>query len=109
MTFTETLQKEGREILGANMVAFEELNNEIPEGTEMTLLRIGETYKNLDLIISETIQKTLEEVKKDYDPIFKWLLGENGDFPDLSEKPHYKFRTELRDRLAHLKETNTKI
>ncbi len=31
--------------------------------------------------------------------IFQWLLGELGDFPDLSTKPHYRFRSELREKL----------
>lgn len=32
------------------------------------------------------------------DQIIKWLRGLDGDFPDLSQNPHYKFRTELRER-----------
>ena len=43
------------------------------------------------------------ELKKQYDGIYARLLGENGDFPDLSQKPHYKFRTELRERIAKIK------
>lgn len=42
------------------------------------------------------------EVRGEYDEIFKWLLGESGDFPNLSEKSHYSFRTELRERLSAL-------
>ena len=44
-----------------------------------------------------------EKVQRGYDEIFSWLLGEKGDFPDLSTKPRYKFRPELRERLAHTK------
>lgn len=39
---------------------------------------------------------------KKYQKIFDWLYGLDGDFPDLSQKPHYRFRTELRERLARL-------
>ena len=41
-------------------------------------------------------------VEAKYKEIFDWLLGLNGDFPNLAEKPHYRFRTELRERLSSL-------
>lgn len=44
--------------------------------------------------------------REKYDEIFAWLLGEKGDFPNLAEKPHYRFRTELRARLAALPQTD---
>lgn len=49
--------------------------------------------------IRQELARQKEEDRKKYDQIFKWLLGKNGDFPDLSQKPHYSFRTELRKRL----------
>lgn len=45
-------------------------------------------------------RQSCEEMVEMYDEIFKWLLGEKGDFPDLSQKPHYSFRTELRAKLT---------
>ncbi len=50
----------------------------------------------------ETRRETLEEIENKYKDIFDWLLGQNGDFPNLAEKPHYSFRTELRERLSRL-------
>lgn len=45
-----------------------------------------------------------EKVEAKYADIFAWLLGERGDFPNLAEKPHYRFRTELRERLSRTQE-----
>lgn len=42
--------------------------------------------------MTQEIKTTLAEL----DDIFQWLFGRGGDFPDLSQKPHYAFRTELR-------------
>lgn len=56
----------------------------------------------IDLIRQE-ICKAEEGKKKEYAEIFAWLLGEKGDFPDFSQKPHYSFRTELRKKLEALK------
>lgn len=41
------------------------------------------------------ISSTLAQRDEEYAEIFKWLLGEKGDFPDLSQKPHYSFRNIL--------------
>jgi hypothetical protein len=46
--------------------------------------------------------EVLKVVKEKYDPIFKWLLGENGDFPESEQGKRYNFRTELRKRLQLL-------
>lgn len=46
-----------------------------------------EMYK--ERVAWETYQDTVES-------IFDWLHGENGEFPDLSQKPHYRFRSQLR-------------
>jgi len=67
------------------------------EFTAQNVIRILEAIK------STKSQAKLEEMKK-YDSIFKWLLGEEGDFPDLSQPPHYSFRSELRKRLSILNE-----
>lgn len=72
--------------------------------------RMGEHYKEalsrmfIDMLttFAHTIRE--EEFEK-YDDIFAWLLGEHGEFPDLSQKPHYRFRTELRERIKHLRPT----
>jgi hypothetical protein len=47
-----------------------------------------------------------EKAEKLYAPIFDWLYGVNGEFPDLSQKPHYRFRTELRKRLDAARKPN---
>lgn len=38
-----------------------------------------------------------------YDEIFKWLLGETGEFPHSVKGARYNWRSELRNRLAQLK------
>lgn len=50
-------------------------------------------------LIADEVRKVVE---KTYDPIFKWLLGENGDFPESEPGKRYNFRTELRKRLQLL-------
>ncbi len=60
------------------------------------------TADRIKSFIRSVLEKSRQEQRNKYDSIFKWLLGENGDFPDLSQKPHYKFRTELREKLASL-------
>lgn len=59
---------------------------------------------------SEAVQILLDWHEKDtnkqiaaYDEIFKWLLGESGDFPRSEPGKRYGFRTELRARLANLR------
>lgn len=58
--------------------------------------------EEIEKFISQVEQSAIERTRKTYDPIFKWLLGENGRFPDLSQRPHYSFRSELRERLKSL-------
>lgn len=57
----------------------------------------------LEVLAAETL-KAREEVEQKYADIFAWLLGEKGDFPNVTDKPHYSFRTELRKRLSTLSE-----
>lgn len=45
-------------------------------------------------------QAGVEEERRKNKDIFDWLLGEKGDFPDLSQKAHYSFRKELRKKIA---------
>ena len=70
-------------------------------------LRIGLTTHT-----KEVREQTLAEVREEreewktyhdqVESIFNWLQGENGDFPDLSQKPHYSFRSDLRRLRATL-------
>ncbi len=52
----------------------------------------------IDDALTSIDQQAREEERKKVEDVISWLLGENGDFPDLSQKPHYKFRTELRKK-----------
>lgn len=52
--------------------------------------------------IEEALKSRDKKLIERYQDIFSWLLGENGEFPNLSQKPHYRFRTELRERLKKL-------
>lgn len=56
--------------------------------------------ERIDSKIDEASARTAEEQERKYEEIFKWLMGEKGDFPDLSKKPHYSFRKELRKKLS---------
>lgn len=53
-------------------------------------------------IAAETEARVKRGMGERYQPIFDWLFGMNGDFPNLSEPPHYRFRTELQKRLTAL-------
>jgi hypothetical protein len=46
-----------------------------------------------------------ETYQDQVESIFAWLHGENGDFPDLSQKPHYSFRSQLRTMRKALDDT----
>lgn len=61
----------------------------------------GKEYVLKDAVAQAKAEER-DALRKEYTAIFAWLLGEKGDFPDLSQKPHYSFRTELRQRLSHL-------
>lgn len=41
-----------------------------------------------------------------HEPIFKWLLGEEGHFPEYEHNKRYNWRTELRKRLSEAKPTD---
>lgn len=56
----------------------------------------------LKVFIRSEISLAVAGERERYAEIFAWLLGEGGDFPDLSQKPHYSFRTELRKKLSTL-------
>ena len=62
--------------------------------------------------LTQTAEKARVEerelMKLEYNRIFGWLLGNYGDFPDLSKKPHYSFRIELREKLEALSASPTK-
>lgn len=45
-----------------------------------------------------------KEIDRQYDDIFKWLLGENGDFLQSEPGKRYNWRSELRKRLQALKQ-----
>lgn len=47
------------------------------------------------------IEKLNSSIAK-YREIFKWLLGESGEFPESIPRKRYGFRTELRKRLEAL-------
>lgn len=57
---------------------------------------VFEAINSLPDLLKE-VEKSREAMKETED-LMLWLLGEDGDFPDLSQKPHYSFRTELRKR-----------
>ena len=64
---------------------------------------LSDSYlEDLIKIYNQVERRKVEELEKKYKDIFLWLSGENGDFSDLSQKPHYSFRTELRERLKSL-------
>jgi hypothetical protein len=46
-----------------------------------------------------------ETYQDEVESIFAWLHGDNGDFPDLSQKPHYSFRSQLRTMRKALDDT----
>lgn len=50
----------------------------------------------------DAIMLIVEEVEQQYDDIFSWLLGENGDFPISEKGKRYNWRSELRQRLSTL-------
>ncbi|MES2216647.1 MAG: hypothetical protein V4481_05135 [Patescibacteria group bacterium] len=60
--------------------------------------------------IKSFIQEELERargeerkrIEKKYKDIFDWLHGLNGEFPDLSQKPHYRFRSELDKKIKDI-------
>lgn len=52
--------------------------------------------------LSQASKEAVEGIEMKYEEIFAWLLGMGRDFPDLSKKPHYSFRTELRKKLDAL-------
>ena len=53
--------------------------------------------------LKNEISLAVKERDKQYKEIFNWLDGSKGDdFPDLSQKPHYRFRSEMRRRLEAL-------
>lgn len=54
--------------------------------------------------ILERIQAAQTIEAKKHEDIYKWLLGEAGDFPVSEPGKRYGWRIELRQRLAHLKE-----
>lgn len=60
-----------------------------------------------DIDTSLIADEVLKVVEKTYDHIFKWLLGENGDFPESEPGKRYNFRTELRKRLQLLSNLST--
>ena len=83
------------------------------DACRMTLKMACEVLEGeLDTALTQTAEKARVEerelMKLEYNRIFGWLLGNYGDFPDLSKKPHYSFRTELREKLEALKASPTK-
>lgn len=52
--------------------------------------------------IMQLIEAELTEANAKHDEIYKWLLGESGDFPLSEPGKRYNWRTELRRRLAEL-------
>lgn len=40
--------------------------------------------------------------REEVEPIFKWLLGESGDFPVSEKGKRYNWRAELRSKLKRL-------
>ncbi len=61
----------------------------------------------LSIVASEK-ERAVSERESAYQEVFEWLLGEKGGFPDLSQKPHYSFRTELRKKLQLIKGDQSK-
>lgn len=59
--------------------------------------------KYLEQSLNTYRRAVIEEIDKKYEPLFKWLHGVKGDFPDLSERLYYKFRSKLSERIAAIK------
>ena len=53
--------------------------------------------EQLTKTLTEIDKQAREEEGKKYSEIFKWLLGESGDFPQSEKGKRYGFRTELRE------------
>jgi len=76
---------------------FEELKKEYPDDAGEIDMLVSDPF--VQDLIAQAKEQGKRERDKEYKPIFEWLCGERGDFPNLAEKPHYRFRTELREKL----------
>lgn len=95
MTPTELTQ---RDALKAEIIGW--MNKGIPRGKTIP------DFENLvDTLIQHAVEAAREAERERHSSIYKWLLGESGEFPNLAEKPHYSFRTELRKRIEALTPT----
>lgn len=65
-----------------------------------TILRLKQNAK-AQLVALIKLQQ--EALHAEYDEIFKWLLGESGDFPQSVKGARYNWRPELRNRLNKLR------
>lgn len=74
--------------------------------TFVPMLGQGDARRAVKDFIRKEIEEAVRGRDEQYQPIFDWLLGQNGEFPNVTDKPHYAFRTELHRRLSLLKETN---
>ncbi len=94
MDYIEQKLKEFREKFGTMQLTH-------PNGPDVVSLQ-KDVQSFLRQSLIEAKAEGAREREKKYADIFSWLQGLNGDFPDLSQKPHYSFRTELRKRLASI-------
>ncbi len=102
-----TQQKETWESLGGKI-------HKILNETLWRKLTIREHKRLVKLVASvftmgqQAEQRGADRAEKKYADIFSWLQGTNGEFPDLSQKPHYSFRAELRSRLEKARTSSDK-
>lgn len=59
----------------------------------------GADEKEARRVAAASALRSLAEVMAGHEAIFRWLLGEDGDFPESQPGRRYGFRTELRARL----------
>lgn len=62
----------------------------------------NQTHEEATEQAMQAFTAAMETERKQYDEIFKWLLGESGDFPESLPGTRYNWRPELRKRLAEL-------
>lgn len=65
----------------------------------------GVTYRKEPLCLGSTLS-SLRAEHDAHASIFRWLLGEEGEFPESLPGRRYNFRTELRARLKSLENSD---
>ena len=93
-------QEKEKDTIEAIMEEFNDLGSVIKGGEKMYAGLIDK--EEARILLRSALERVREEARQEerggHIEIYKWLLGYYS-FPDLSIKPHYKFREELRKRL----------